>query len=67
MKKAMVIIEEKLQAGDEPGATGQQGEPLGYQLLQVHDSILVECKKKMPKKWQKFCKAPWKTSPLTLA
>lgn len=35
MKKAMVEVEEKLRVH----------EPLGEQLLQVHDSILVECKK----------------------
>ncbi len=35
MKKAMVLVDEKLCVN----------EPIGEQLLQVHDSILVECKK----------------------
>lgn len=34
MKKAMIQVEEKLRHDDEP---------LGWQVLQIHDSILVEC------------------------
>lgn len=46
MKKAMVSVEQKLQArSHESRVTSHEGEPLGWQLLQVHDSILVECKK----------------------
>ncbi len=36
MKRAMLKVDEEL-AGD--------GEPLGHQILQIHDSILVECPK----------------------
>ena len=64
MKKAMVVIEEKLHGSSAYSSSGtgksekngsalpgrqvssdeQALEPLGEQLLQVHDSILVECK-----------------------
>jgi len=54
MKKAMVLVDEKLRVG----------EPIGEQLLQVHDSILVECKKEDAEKVSESSKVPWKTSPL---
>lgn len=37
MKRAMLQVDEKLNAPD--------GDPLGEQILQIHDSILVECPK----------------------
>ena len=40
MKRAMLKVDEELQAK----ATAD-GEPLGRQILQIHDSILVECPK----------------------
>ena len=41
MKKAMLEIEDKLSANGR--APRSNAEPLGWQVLQIHDSILVEC------------------------
>ena len=42
MKRAMLKVDEELAAGD--------GAPLGEQILQIHDSILVECPKENAEK-----------------
>ncbi|HWT39671.1 MAG TPA: DNA polymerase I [Dongiaceae bacterium] len=42
MKRAMLKVDEKL--------AGENGEPLGEQILQIHDSILVECPKENAEK-----------------
>ena len=40
MKLAMLAVEDKLaQAGEQQG----DGQPLGWQVVQIHDSIMVEC------------------------
>ncbi len=52
MKKAMIEVEKKLRIDpDKPAHPGpQSSQPLGVQILQIHDSILVECPKKNAQK-----------------
>ena len=42
MKLAMLAVEEKLAQAGEQLADGD-GQPLGWQVVQIHDSIMVEC------------------------
>ena len=42
MKLAMLAVEDKLAQAGEQLADGD-GQPLGWQVVQIHDSIMVEC------------------------